>query len=508
MAFNALLPAYKVDANPFQESFNALGGSIDQLGKTLEKNALAQENRDVNAKLAAGDYKGAMAATRDPSLALNVLGAQRAQAAEGRAQKQFDADWFGNQAMAIANLPNGPQRAAAWASFIAKHPDRASLDAAHIDPVNGPRIVSAEYGKYKDELERKMKLAQLAHMGTQDQVARAQLGQLKMQTPEYRAGVAGNYGLQPGTPEYNSFVLNGTYTPRDPMEQFIQGQIRSSLSPQAPQQQGGVQPQSFDGPPITPPPGIVLTGSGDQPKPTGTTAGSTFQNMPPDQKRALAEAMLLNPKYKAMGEQLIKDLEQGNLGKEGRNEVDKKALATGEGLARLMAVKGGFKPEYLTIENRLGYAWNAAKEKYLGGRATLSPQQKAELEAFTGFKADAIDNLNQYIKDITGAAMTDSEAKRIMAGMPNVGSGLFDGDSPTEFKSKLDAAVNRLKVAHARWTFAQKTGKPWTSIGLHEMGGIIQKRTDELQGLYQQQGLRGEDLKNAVTKTLKQDFGI
>lgn len=357
--------------------------------------------------------------------------------------------------------------------------------------------------------QAKMKLdlmrSQIAHSGVQNQVAMAQLQQMKMQTPEFRAGMAGKYGLQPGTPEYNAFVLNGTYQPRDPMEGFISEMIKRQTQPQASAApQGGVQPQSFEG-------GVMpggVTPVADTAKPTGTTGGSLFGGLPPEQKRSMAEMMLLNPKTKAMGEQLIKDLEQGQLGKEGRNEVDKKLLASGEGLARLNTIQSGFRPEYMTIENRLGFAWNAAKEKYLGGRANLNPQQKAELEAFTGFKADALDNVNQYIKEITGAAMTDAEAKRIMAGMPNVGAGVFDGDSPTEFKSKMDAVINRLKLAHARWNYAQKTGQSWTSIGLHQMGSVVQQRTNELQGRYQQQGLQGDDLRSAVQRDLRRDFGI
>ena len=119
-----------------------------------------------------------------------------------------------------------------------------------------------------------------------------------------------------------------------------------------------------------------------------------------------------------------------------------------------------------------------------------------------------VDNLNQYVKDVTGAAMTEAEAKRIIQGMPNAGTGVFDGDSPTQFKSKLDAAVKRLGMANARYTYAQKTGKAWSAIGLHEMDGIIQRKTDELQGQFQRQGLQGGELRNAVKQSLKQEFGI
>lgn len=505
MAFNALsLPAYRASVPDWSQPLGQVQNALSGYAEGLDKAYKAEQGRKVTNALASGDYKGAMAATDDPAMALNIGTAQRHVAADGRAQKQFDADWFGKQAMAIANLPEGPQRAAAWQSYIAKHPDQKSLDPAHMDPRTGPQMVAAEYGQYKDALEQQIKRAQLGHMATQDQVARAQLQQSRMQTPEYRAGVAGQYGLKPGTPEYNTFVLNGTYTARDPMEGLIQDLVRRSMP--APQQHGGIQRQSNDGPTV-PQTGIVKVADTEE-RPSGTTAGSMFGNMPPEQKRAMAEVMLLSPKTKAMGEQFIKDLEQGKLGKEGRNEVDKKALASSEGMARLQAIEGGFKPEYLNIDKRLGFAWNAAKEKYLGGKANLTPQQKAELDAYTGFRADAVDNLSQYIKEITGSAMGIEEAKRIIAGMPNAGSGVFDGDSPTEFEAKMRTAVKRVKMAHARMNYAQKNGVPWASIGMHQMGDVVQRRTDELQNNFQRQGLQGDDLKAAVTKALKQDFGI
>lgn len=386
----------------------------------------------------------------------------------------------------------------------------ADRDVLAANPQLAQNVLGTMYANRLDpqaKLKLDMMRAQIGHMGTQDRVAQAQLQQLKMQTPEFRADLAIRSGMKPGTNEYNAFVLNGTFQPRDPMEGMIADMLKQNMSGSA-APQGGVTPQSNAGEGV-PQTGIVLTGAGEQPQqPTGTTAGSNFQNMAPQQKRSLAEIMLLNPKTKAMGEQLIKDLEQGSFGKEGRNEIDKKLLTTGEGIARLDAVKNSFRPEYQTIENRLGYAWNAGKEKLFGGRAPLKPEQKAELEAYTGYRADAVDNLNQYIKEITGAAMTESEAKRIMQGMPNAGSGIFDGDSPTEFQAKLKSATDRLKMAHARHNYAQKTGQSWTAIGLHQMNGVVQQRTNELQGLYQKQGLSGDDLKTAVRQGLKKDFGI
>lgn len=192
-----------------------LQGGLAQYSQGMDAAHKAEMGRNVSNALAQGDYKGAMAATDDPAVALQVGQAQRAQAQEGRAQKQFDADWFGNQALAIQNMPLGPPRDAAWRSFLSKHPDQRSLDPEHLDPRTGPQAVAAEYGKYKDALDQQMKLAQIGHLQSQSAVSAAQLQQLKMATPQYRASVAGQFGLTQGTPEFNAFVLNGTYTPKE-----------------------------------------------------------------------------------------------------------------------------------------------------------------------------------------------------------------------------------------------------------------------------------------------------
>lgn len=68
---------------------------------------------------------------------------------------------------------------------------------------------------YLDPLGQRLKTAKVGQVESQSAISAAQLQQLKMQTPQYRASVAASFGLTQGTPEYNSFVLNGTYTPKD-----------------------------------------------------------------------------------------------------------------------------------------------------------------------------------------------------------------------------------------------------------------------------------------------------
>lgn len=91
----------------------------------------------------------------------------------GRDQKQdarADVEFFGKQAAAIDRL-QGPERAKAYESLLARHPARASLTPEYLDPVNGPKLIMAEAGQWRDPRED-----QEANLNLQ--IKRAQLNQL------------------------------------------------------------------------------------------------------------------------------------------------------------------------------------------------------------------------------------------------------------------------------------------------------------------------------------------
>lgn len=188
-SFYTPLPQYEVPRNAMLD-FTPINKGVDAIASGVTAARNEERNLMVTKALASGDYAGAMGATNDPNLALHIGTAQRQQAAEGRAQKQFDADWFGQQAMAINNLPEGPQRAAAWQQFVAKHPDQKSLDPAHLDPRSGPAMVAAEYGKYKDAQDVALKSANIAHMNASTALAQSQVGNAPIQRQLLEAQLA------------------------------------------------------------------------------------------------------------------------------------------------------------------------------------------------------------------------------------------------------------------------------------------------------------------------------
>ena len=194
------------------------------------------------------------------------------------------------------------------------------------------------------------------------------------------------------------------------------------------------------------------------------------------------------------------------LGKEGQNAVDKAALNTGERLSRLNRIETSYDPKFLETKFRSVQEFRATGEKL--GLTKLTAEQKQQLSNYTQFTQDSIRELNAYIVEVTGAAMgTGEEADRIKKGMPNVGSGLLDGDSPTQFSAKLSNTLKDLRTMEARLQYIKANGLKVLDIPLDKMPEIMRQRE---QALITSLGL---DVKNpqdrAVLKSrLATEFGL
>jgi hypothetical protein len=181
-------------------------------------------------------------------------------------------------------------------------------------------------------------------------------------------------------------------------------------------------------------------------------------------------------------------------------------LQTGARLSLYNQIEAQFKPEYLQPAFRAGQAWSSIKDR--AGK-NLPPQDVETLRDFSQFRQNSINNLSQTIKDLTGAAMGVQEAERIMAGMPNAGTGLFDGDSPTEFKAKLDNVTKQMRNVEARNAYILRKGLSFKDVPLDNVPKLINDRASELAREYR------VDLKNAtptqlsaIRRQLAVEFGI
>lgn len=234
--------------------------------------------------------------------------------------------------------------------------------------------------------------------------------------------------------------------------------------------------------------------------------------------RSQAEKLGLLLAYKGKGDagKMIMDAAKpGQLGKEARNEIDKNEVNLTEQLGRLREIRKQFKPEFLTYEEQAkqyGISW---LDKFDATRANLTPEQLAQHSEFSGFRRNVTDNLNRYIKEITGAAMGVEEAKRIISSMPN------ENDGPTQFIAKLKATERAAELAVARARVLRRdgfNGQPWDNnpetaaraIPLERMKSMIIEDSKRVYQQIRQQFPQAEDnqIKGAVRAHIRSQYGM
>jgi hypothetical protein len=203
------------------------------------------------------------------------------------------------------------------------------------------------------------------------------------------------------------------------------------------------------------------------------------------------------------GQKVVTNVYTGQLSKGTATEVEKQQLNTGDQIARLNNIQFSYRPEFLNIKFRAGQEWNTLKDKFGG----LPAEEKATLANYSAYKQNATQNLNLTIKEITGAAMSNGESERIIATLPKAGTGVFDGDSPTEFEAKLNNGIQQTKYALARKQYALKNGLKWENIDLGQMPVIVNKRAADIAKQYKLDPAKPAD-RNTIKMQLAAEFGI
>lgn len=123
-------------------------------------------------------------------------------------------------------------------------------------------------------------------------------------------------------------------------------------------------------------------------------------------------------------------------------------------IIKLENVSSAFEDEFLTVQGKAKRVWAELKDN-LG---TANPDDKAYIQAQTRWKTRAWNQVNDYIKAITGAQMSEAEARRIMKSLPNPDDSLFAVTSPTKYREALNTAIQDAKMAVARQEYFLKQG--------------------------------------------------
>lgn len=278
----------------------------------------------------------------------------------------------------------------------------------------------------------------------------------------------------------------------------------NALAPPAAEPQ--LQPQSFGG---SADPMLIPTQAGPEPGPQAqadTVDVPGFGRMPTERARALGMAAAAAGKGD-LGKLITEEVNRDQLDKTARGEVEKDLVGLTNTIGRLESIEKRFDPKFLEIPTRAGMAWSSLAEKF----GSLPQEQKAALERYTKFRQTSVQNAALYVKYLSGVAVSEQEFKRIMTTLPNAGSGVLDGDSPTEFKAKMREATTQSKMAYARAHYLIKNGfkgKPWEAgIALDDVRELVDQRAAQLQ-----QQLQGrvppERMGPIIRQKLKDEFGI
>lgn len=157
--------------------------------------------------------------------------------------------------------------------------------------------------------------------------------------------------------------------------------------------------------------------------------------------------------YAARGFRIIESTQLTGTGKDvglttsvkGKIQTDIKDLEQAK--AGLANIRKDFDPSMQTFMVRGEAALKGLLEK---SGVELSPEDQQLVQSVAAYKQSAWDAANRYIKYLTGAQMSEAEAQRILKSFPDPRLGLFDGDSPSEFKRKLDDAIDQVNASLAR----------------------------------------------------------
>lgn len=193
-------------------------------------------------------------------------------------------------------------------------------------------------------------------------------------------------------------------------------------------------------------------------------------------------------------------------------ETQKDIMSDSELLASTRNVISTFKPEYQTVEARWDAMITSGKAK-LGG--DIAPADEMALRDFSDYKANAANLQSRVINQLAGAAVSESEAKRINGFLIDPGTGLFDGDDPITAEAKLKRYERNIEWAIARKQWFLRNGieaneSNWNKHSLGDMPKIIRERHGEIvQELSAQNPeMSAGDIQKMAIEKGKREFGL
>jgi hypothetical protein len=192
-----------------------------------------------------------------------------------------------------------------------------------------------------------------------------------------------------------------------------------------------------------------------------------------------------------------------------KGAVEKKIMSSVDALARLDSIESDFRGRFLTAPNILR---RAIAEKAERAGITLPESERREVAAGDTFKQGVLENLNLYIKEITGAQMSFQEADRLKAAMPNM------DNSPTVFETRMKNSIQKLRLAVARNTILlnegldvaelSTSGEIERVLNLADTRKLLMQVAEGEMAALVESGADEEDAFNQARESLRQQYGV
>lgn len=190
-----------------------------------------------------------------------------------------------------------------------------------------------------------------------------------------------------------------------------------------------------------------------------------------------------------------------------KTQVQKGLLDATDNLSRISEIENLFNPGFQLIGTKINASYLKTLDK-LG--QDLDPTQQKLLDDYTEYKSAAGQMVADTLKKLSGAAVTEHEAKRAYEYIPKPGTGWFDGDSPRQIQAKIGRFKAFTRRAAARLNFINSRGLSIEDIPLDRMDKVIKRRGNEIEVNIKasQPGLSAAELKDATLQKLSEEFGL
>lgn len=242
--------------------------------------------------------------------------------------------------------------------------------------------------------------------------------------------------------------------------------------PQNNEPQPRLMPQSFNMPRVENPiAGATVQYVSDQPNQQQTEMQSssdmtlpetpkertvTVFGRPITEQQAWAMSASDDMRARNLGNQILERFKTDPTGtglqKETIKKIDENQMDTVELLSNLTSIKNSYKPEYLQWKTQLDALGTWAKRK---AGIAISDDEKEAYQGYVNFKKNTVSNLNDFIRKMTGAAMSNAEADRLKAEVPT------ENDDDLAFETKLDSSLEKSLLAAHRYHYFRVSGIPY-----------------------------------------------